>query len=405
VDTPSWLRIDELRDGAKISRYRVVDGDGWERVEIAPEGGSPRAMYRVFQRALAEPPVPLAAATGDVEVEELSTLGRLYEPPEQRPVLMLPDLDGLRAASGATQSVGLAVERRRVVEDEIFADADAEEFTELGWSYRKGRESASGVQRHSEAALLGRVRQEGEPTLGSELYARLGSPQGAWTLNASARGYAQEIEAGDTEWSATLRLSLGRTFRLNRLASTRLLLGGFGRELSLDAESVPETPSFIDQDIFTGYKADHRYGARIAQSFTVQPKRDLGFWAQVSVNTNEALGDLDNAAAEVALRELVGPLRLDLRFRAVRYFADENPLEEIDRQRVSVRWAWERWSRGLGRWELGGQANYDLNAGQYSGTLFLSRHFSAGRGLQDFRPAAADFRSLREERLDSREDR
>ena len=217
-------------------------------------------------------------------------------------------------------------------------------------------------------------------------------------MNAGVRGFAQEIETGDTEWSATLRLLLGRTFRLSGGASTRLQIGGFGRELSLDAESLPEAPTLIDQDIFTSYKADHRYGARIAQSFTVRPKRDLGLWGQISMNTNESLGDLDNAAVELALRELVGPLRLDLGVRAVRYFADDDRAEEVDRQRVSLRWAWERWTRRLGRWEIGGRANYDFRAKQYSGTLFLSRHFSAGRGLDVGHAGGQAFGSCRSSR-------
>ena len=59
VQGPSWLRIDEYRDGSTLTRYHPVEA-GWQRITIPPGDGRDQALLRIF-RLEPEAPAPLSA--------------------------------------------------------------------------------------------------------------------------------------------------------------------------------------------------------------------------------------------------------------------------------------------------------------------------------------------------------
>ena len=392
VRGPAWLRVDELRGEETVTRYEHVDSEGWQSLEIPPPAGSEQALYRLFERTVGEPPEVLAPARRAVAPTRVRTLGSTLAVAEvELPALGPTELGGL--GLGGTHSLSVGAYQRRLIEEEVAAADESEEFQQLDWEYRRGRRGLDDDRRYLEIGLLGRTRDAGEATVGGSALVRFEPSESRWAFQLSAAGYVQQVDS--SEWSATVRGSLGRSFRHGESLSSRLQLSGFARELSLGGEMAAGRLAEIDQDVFTRYKDDHRAGLRLAHSLSYALYADMQLWSELSARSNESPGDIERAEVQVGLRQLVGDLRFDLRYRFARFFQDDDRSADFDRERVTLRAFWERWTVHAGRWEFGGALSYDVRGSELSGSLSLSRHFSGGRALEDFRPEAAGFQRLR----------
>jgi len=395
VQGPAWIRIDEFVEGRTVSTSQFVETDGWQSLEVAVAEGRRESLYRVFERVPSDPPGMSAPARETVVAASVPSLGSSWSPS------VLPVTPGSvpqpneEMDDRPSHSVTWAARSRRLIEEDE-STVSREEYAEARWTIRRGVRSEGGGRHFVEGGVLGRARDLGDPTAGVFGHLRVEPGSSNWIVSLDAKAFAQTIDS--MEWSARLSLAASRGVRWTDRTNSRFRIGAFARELSLDSAPTVDDSAVVDQDLFTDYKLSHGHGVDASFSTTHSLYRDFQLFSEVSVRTNESLGDLERSEAQVGFRQLFGGLRLDVRYRFARFFEDDDRSFDSDRERITLAGFWERWTPRLGRWEIGGAMSYDVSEEELSGRLEFSRHFSGGRGLDDFRPVAAGFQSLRERR-------
>lgn len=383
---PGLLRIDALGDGA--SRLITLD-DGWQSLVLGPQAGQERTLYRVFERAVdplatreTEPP----AEPSDEPSDEVQGVPRLAD-------FALPStetgLGALFEARDSTLSVLAGGRRRRLLDEDDRLELGADEFVEAQVSWQRGTPS-----RQRQLRALGRVRENGDPTVGGSARWRFAPRASPYSLRLGGSVFGQDID-GRGEWAATLRASAGRRFTLSDRLRHRPQLSVFARTLSLDAEEAPATR--VDQDVFTLYKAQHRAGVELADVLTYDAGLTTQWFTSGSIRSNEELDptDPDRAELQLGLRQYLRPFLFDLRVRHALFFSDDDRSRSFDRTRLSLDLQWEVWNRQLERWALESTLAYDFGTDELVGAILFGRYFSAGRGLRDIFPEPGDYRQLR----------
>ncbi len=390
---PAWVRVDEAVAGLPGARseYRRV-AEGWQTLELWPRPGNEEGHFRAF---VLEPAPPASGAPPrDNPARELVSMERLQIDlpedvgplPESTPAMATPAM----AARGTWTAEASAV-RRRLLEDRVGESTGPEEFVELAARYRRRRPEGVWFV----GGLVGRLRDPGSPTLGAEARIDL-PPRGPRpSLGLAGTVYVQDLESGPTEYSATLRGTAGHRFDLSRSTFHRPWAVLFLRELSREGEAP--APAELDQDVFTHYKSDHLRGLTLGESFGVDLAGDLRIDASASVTSNEGLDprDPDHLSFGVGLSALAGPLRVDLAGQLTRYLADGDRQSDVDRSRLELDLAWERWTADGHRWEVVAGLRHDFDTQDTSGLLGLRWHRGGRRRLLDFAPRDARFDDAR----------
>ena len=171
----------------------------------------------------------------------------------------------------------------------------------------------------------------------------------------------------------------------------------FQRWLSLDGRP-PGDATEVDQDVFTGYKRNHRRGLRLGERLQYRPWLDTRLFAGVNLVSNEDLNllDPDHLSVDLGARQLLGDLDLGVRLKHLEYYADDDRAQDSDTQRLKLDLGFGRWlspHRGL-QASLGYE--YDTESGDASLALSLSLNRANRRYYRDFRPGDLDFRQLRQ---------
>ncbi|MDX1605278.1 MAG: hypothetical protein R3202_03735, partial [Candidatus Competibacterales bacterium] len=222
---------------------------------------------------------------------------------------------------------------------------------------------------------------------------------GPLSLGLAADLFLQRPDSDSGEWSATLRGSLGQ--RRDRGPKTWHLpaLGFWARHLSLDRN--PFRPGTLDQDVFTPYKAQHRHGLSLSETFYHRPWLDTLWYAGLGLATNENLDPLDpdHVQARIGWRQLLGDWQVDAEYRLRRYRADGDRSDGSTQRRLRLDLDWNGWERDQDRWQVHLSWEHDFDRDDGSWLLRFEWHGGAGRGLRDFRPAELDFEDLRRRRI------
>ena len=71
-------------------------------------------------------------------------------------------------------------------------------------------------------------------------------------------------------------------------------------------------PGELDQDVFTLFKSNHRFGLRFSDQLVYQPCLDSRCWLRASLMTNEDQLVPDHLGLRVGTDHLVGPFQLRL---------------------------------------------------------------------------------------------
>ncbi len=390
VRGPGQIRVDALDQGETVTRTSELD-PGWQTVVLAPLPGQRRTLYRLFERVASPEPAspPRVAATGNDGVSRVATLTSF--PRRQAPAATSPRIVYDEPRRG-TSSFFAGVRQRRLLDEDVQRGTGADEFFELSWAHRRANPAET---RYREVRTLARGR-DGDGTFGAGATWRFAPERRSSVLRLEASAYTQQ-QGGRMEWSAWGRASLGRSFQMSRGVRHRPEVSLFARALSRDTDDAPVVGESIDQDVFTTYKANHRAGIELRDTLTWAARSNLQLFAIGSVRTNEELSptELDRTELQLGLRQYLRPLLLDLRVRHALFFEDDDRLQRSERTRVDLRVEWERWNQLLARWAIRGSVNYDIDNDEITGALLFGRHFSAGRGLFDFRPQPGEFRTLR----------
>jgi hypothetical protein len=153
----------------------------------------------------------------------------------------------------------------------------------------------------------------------------------------------------------------------------------------------------VDQDVFTPYKRDHRYGLGMSESIGYRPWLDTEWWVRGSLTTNEDFNpvDPDHVTGRIGWDQFLDGWVLGLDYRASRFFADDDRDEARTRQAVTFRALRDLWATPTSRIEAGLEIEYDFPEGEVGGVIFIAWHWSRGRVFRDFRPGEVDFSTLR----------
>jgi hypothetical protein len=201
----------------------------------------------------------------------------------------------------------------------------------------------------------------------------------------------------DTEAALHTALDIGPRLELNRKLELHPFAGLFAHYLTLNPSKVA-TFNYVDQDLFTQYRYQHRYGWVLGSELEYRPWLDTLLRGYVDAASNENLSP-DYWGVRLAWYQLLGPMRTEIAYRWTQFLADADRFQSFSRQGVWAGLYLEHWINGKNRIEIGGQYRYDWPKSGNSYFLVLSWDFGQGRGYRDEGPHDTGFRELRSRRI------
>ena len=390
---PAWLRFDQLSDGVTFSQYQLIE-DGWQTLKILPEEQRKESLVRILQRmpGLREREIPSRQfkLQPGLLAEPLISL-QLSKQPDQ---LTLHDGFPLGQQEDGTWSINVAGVSRRNFGDNL-GDNQSERFFESSLTHRYYHENS---RVYFKTDLLGRSREQGEPTFGIKetlIYRPLWAPVN-FRLDGSL--YTQQFQQASRknyEWTGFVQASVAQRREINPKTWHMPELSYFYRALSLDSDTGDNQR--LDQDIFTQYKADHQRGLRVSDTFMHRPWLDTIWHSNVSVVSNENgnIFNPDHIRASAGWRQLAGNVELGASYQFLQFFSDNQRNRNFNRHTVMASLSLDRWRINQQRVEVGLRYRRDFDISSHNGLLYLSWHFGRGRMYRDFHFREVNFLNLR----------
>ena len=388
----------------KVQRFEAVDlaapaaetliavTEAQREVVLPAQTDAPYTLYRIYSlQADSHEDHDVFPAARPLRLSVLAPVPAAAGPPPRLIEPRVEDRLPLAGQQAGTWSGWLRLGRRGNAEDEETAEAErSEEFLEFGAAYRKFEPWRNHYTRH---AALARLPADGATLFGGIHRRQWHGTDGDANDTLGARWWTQS-----GAWSGYLEAGRARRYALTETTFHRPRLVLFGRYLS-GHEGKPA----LDRDVYTEYKADHRWGLRISDNWQHRPWADTRWYARIGLTTNPHIWRLDYVNGHAGWRQLLGAFQIDTRYRAQYYFADNQRSEGYFRQRLELGVDGEAWQARLGRWQAGVALAYELETGTLSAFLSVHRHFGNGRGLRDFTPEARGFAALRRQRWPAEE--
>lgn len=401
IEGPTLLRIDEYNAKSIRHTYREVKF-GMREITIYPPPRQHKAMYRIFYAknkpqqqqarehllALYHEPIP------DLNDKPLSWKEQVTHK------VQLQDKYSLGGQEDGTWTASGAVVRRRVFDDDD-GDIDARQYIEFSVTHRYYQ---PWYDTYFYTSILNRFHEDGGPTLGVEetIYHRLYDIP--LSLSLSSSFFMQWPEGdfltpqGSTEWSLNFSGSLVYSAQVTPKTHHLLGVDVFARYLSLRNDDDFDIEE-IDQDVFTDFKADHRWGWTVRDTLVHRPWLDTEWRLGAAVTFNENIATPDRFTTKIEWRQLIANLQVDVSYRHAIFFPDDDRNDFILRDTVAINVLYDHWCQNQNRLQFGANANYDIDSQEISSTIFISFHWGNGRGYYDFSPQQVNFRPLRHQRI------
>jgi hypothetical protein len=390
AEGPLMLYVEKRVNNESMMNYIEVE-KGIHNLEFYPEPTEKEALFRFYKRV----PFPEKPTTPRrrfvVEYKEADTPPVRVNEPLILKQMEFDDRISLGSQEDGTWSITGAFMQKRQME----AEEKMEEFIESRLTHRFFNAFSRNLQRYE---ALGRIRKHGGPTfgaLGHITHRPLKTPYG-YNLNASFYAQRPSVDGG-YEYSLNLDASIIDKRELGIKTYHTPSLAAFLRLMSMD-DYDGYHPGNVDQDIFTTYKAGHRYGLRIADTLFYRPWLDtiLSLYGKVVLNEDLNPFEPDNYGFEIRWRQLVGGLKTDLSYQENHYLSDRDRNEHTTTRRIKLGASLEKWLNLHKRLEAGFGLIWHLSINQFSGRLYLSIHFGKARGYRDFHYGEIDFKDLRQ---------
>lgn len=202
--------------------------------------------------------------------------------------------------------------------------------------------------------------------------------------------------ASETPRVGGFRAAISRWHGLDENWSHRPKLSMFGRGLSENRNGYE--PGGLDQDIFTNFKSDHRYGLILSDKLVFQNCLDRRFWFRPTLMTNENEWVPDNVGLQFGTDQLFGPLQVKLAYRFSNFFEDDDRRNSSLQNVLYADFMWEQWQNRNRLSQFNFSVRNNLDNGQTSLGINIVSFSSQARGYRDFRPGTTLFRSIRSER-------
>ncbi len=397
VQGPNWLRIDEWYQDAIYSRYQKVK-KGWQTLTFAPRKRQSSALLRVHEM------VPVTEQTPEVQLRYFSVAPEVMPDPVVQ-IYKLPSISRLEVKDtfplgeqeeGTWSFTGLVRRRRNVEEDET----GFQDFLELRATHRYFDEIKN---RYHRTEGLIRFNDHFDITLGARKRVRYRPKAYDFTAILSGAAYLQQFrDGGNPEWHGLLKGTVLQRWALTDKTFHVPSVSLFGRILSRD-ESPDDHAARLDNDVYSNYKAEHRFGITIADKITHRPWLDTLWTGRAALTSNENFFDPDYLSMKAEWKQMLGEGQVDVGYRVTHYWADEDRNNSSNRHFLTFDLNWNRWQQNQTRWELGAKLQQDLDNDELFGMLYISWHGGKGRAYRDFMPGEIDFLNLRKRRIPQEE--
>ena len=430
VAGPTMIRVDHNNGGVTSQQTFAIATD--RVVTIRPLPSQQSSLVRVFELGVDSPasasyrPSPAPPAFYDrwsdgvvqamyetVDSGQRSvTLSNLSDrsPDLPSPPIVLDDYKALGLQEFGTWSLASGYRQRDAIEE-----SDLDSVTERLFEFRLSRHLYhQWKDLYTQNDILFRPRVEGGPTLGFMHHGEMerllnrcetdscSESWGPYRFRWRAFAFTQFTDTvlspavSSTPWSAGVSGNASRTHRYSQTLKHTPNLNFFARTLSEDIDGYP--PGEVDQDVFTQYKSDHRYGLRISDRFVYQPCLDRRWWINPSLMTNPDELTPDNVGVQFGTDQLLGPLQLKLAYRLTNFLADNDRVESSTQNVMSLDMVWEQWHSNTRRSEVSLSLRNDLSSGRSSIGFNFETFLNHVRRYRDIRPSTIPYPSIREER-------
>lgn len=409
VAGPQWLRIDEWRQDIVHSRSQFV-AEGWQTITLQPQTGQTEALFRVFQSTRTEERIPSALRIVKPESHSVPFPVSDFRAPIRPRVMALADAHRLGRQEDGTWSLMTQFVRQRNFDEDTSVDrVPMEQFLETRATHRFFHQEPG--ESYSETHLFTRVREHGGPTLGGAERLRFDLNWQDWrplTLQMSGEGYVQwpgggrPLSRGGLEWSGLFRWEVSQVRRLTPTLDHRPSVALFARALSLRRRGQYRL-GYVDQDIFTNYKADHRAGLTLAESLSYRPWLDSEWTTRLALTSNEemVLEVPDSLILASTWKQLLRDTQVDGGYSFRTFFADSDRRTTSFRHVLAFDVLQDYWYSDV-RLEVGLSFRHDIIRSDNTFNIFFTWHIDHGRGYRDFRPGVIDFLNLRRWRATER---
>lgn len=389
LDEPLWLRIDEYHPDGITRRYQLQREAGL--LQLLPPPGEERAYYRIFgwrPKVGEGAVVPFEFAYPPVLIENLPGVAPLYSQARQSglPLYRWSPDERLSDTARATDSAYLEFQSRRDFESDT-DDDDDERFFEAGWRHRRALDCAGCYWRSD---VFARDHNDDDiRVFGTRQWLRRNLDISGWRWEAQQSLLLQTDP--ETDWSWKGSAAVIQRHDINETLKHETSLQLFGRYLSADD---PDNP--VDNDIYSTYQSDHRYGARLQAGLRGAPWLDSRWVAHTRLSSNEDFNLFDPDYAQIGAdwRQYWRPLVLSAGYRHRYYLQDDDRSSNQHRPLLRLALA-SRHGVGGGRLlHVDTRLDYDVDRDEFSFQLGFNWDFTRGRSLRDFDPFRTTFHSL-----------
>jgi len=387
---PSWIRVDEWYSEQIYSSYQQIN-PGWQKLTLKPRQGQSSALYRLHELA------PKTEQQPEVQFRYFNVVGDVMPDPvvhiHKLPAISsldVKDVFPLTQQDEGTWSFTGLMQRRRNVEEE---DDGFQDFVELRATHRYFDELN---RRHHRTEGLVRFNEELDITLGARKRMRYRAEEQNLTLSVAGSAYLQQLRGNGLEWHGFAKGSLSQRWLLGEKTVNLPSVSLFGRLISrYDLPDDYHYAARLDNDVYSDYKADHRYGLSIADQLTYRPWLDTLWTGRLALTSNEKFYEPDYLSLKGVWKQMLGQGQLDLGYRFTHYWADDDRSRSYNRHFLLLDLNWNFWRSNKTRWELGAKLQQDLDNHELLGMLYISWHGGNGRAYRDFMPGEIDFLRLR----------
>ncbi len=135
-----------------------------------------------------------------------------------------------------------------------------------------------------------------------------------FTAQLSGAVYMQKLWNSGIEWHGLLKGSLFQYRKLSDKTYHVPSFSAYGRLLSLN-NAPRKYATRLDNDVYSNYKADHRFGIRIAEKISHRHWLDTLWTGRLSLTSNENFLKPDYLSFKPVWKKMLGDGQLDIGYR------------------------------------------------------------------------------------------
>ena len=387
LDKPSWLRIDEFKQGKITHSFKHQNKAG--PFILKPQSGQQQAMVRVLSL--------------QANVDDTALLPFQFPPPPdamqnhyltERKLAWSMGQDNLfinakpNGSRNYTDGVYLQYQSRQDLDSDS-SEPLSETFMQAGWRHRRKLDCLSCYWRSD---LFARKHTKDViQIIGTHQWLQGAWSQSSWSWQLRQSLFIQNNEDASFKWlgSGTLK----QRHHINQTLQHAHQIQLFARHLSEDS------PNFItDNDIYSGYQNQHSWGVKLEETLSGRPWLDSGWRGHVRLASNELEHSLkaEYLQAGFTWYQYIKPAELSIRYRHRTYLKDEDRDSEAHKPLIGLNIKfWQTLQQGeIIQWQA--RFNEDLDQNELTFTLEVSWDFNRGRALTDFSPSESAFYGLRQ---------